>query len=227
MATAFVTGAGKGIGRAIAERFAGEGWRVAGVTRSAADVDALNRLPGARFAAADVTDPSALDEAIASLVGESQALDVLVNNAGAFAYGGFEEVSADVLETLWRANVLGPFLVTRALLPALRRGRGLIVNIVSLAAVKPLPGKAAYSSAKAAEAALFRCLREEVAQEGVRVTNIHPGVTLTSSFEGEEVDPDALMAPADLAETVFRVATQPGNAVIEELVIQPAIGMRL
>ena len=227
MPFAFVTGAGKGIGRAIVERLLDESWEVAGITRSAEDVADLNRIAGGGFESADATDEPALVRAIEATVGANGALDLLVNNAGAFAYGGFEDVDAATLERLWRGNVLGPFLVTRALLPALKRARGLIVNIISLAALKPLPGKAAYSSAKAAEAALFRCLRDEIAADGVRVTNIHPGVTYTSSFDGEAVDPAAMMAPTDVAEAVLRAADQPGNAVIEELVIQPARGMRL
>ncbi len=227
MAVAFVTGAGKGIGRAITERLISAGWEVAGITRSPTDVAALNALPGARFIAADATDASAVEWAARELIADDGTVDLLVNNAGAFAYGRFEETDADGLEALWRANVLAPFLVTRALLPALRRAHGQIVNIVSLAAIKPLAGKAAYSATKAAQAVLFRCLREEVAQDGVRVSNIHPGVTYTSSFEGEDVDPAALMAPSDVAEAVFAAAVQPGNAVVEELVLQPARGMRL
>ena len=227
MPLAFVTGAGKGIGRAITGRLLAAGWKVAGLTRSAADVAALNALPGTRFAAADVTDTDALGQAVAETLGEDTPLNLLVNNAGAFTYGRFEDIDANTLEALWRANVLGPFLVTRALLPALRKGQGRIVNIVSMAALKPLPGKAAYCAAKAAEAALFRCLREEIAADGVRVTNVHPGITLTSSFDGEAVDPAAMMAPADVAEAVLHAATQPGNGVIEELVLQPARGMRL
>jgi len=228
MPTIFVTGAGKGIGRAIAERFAVAGWEVAGITRSAGDVARLNRLPcgAGRFRQADAADAAAVAAAVADLVGEA-GLDILVNNAGGFRYGGFREATPADLEALWRANVLTAFTVTQALMPALLRAGGRIANIVSLAALKPLPGKAAYSASKAAQAALFSCLREEVAAEGVTVTNIHPGITLTSSFDGEDVDPAAMMAAEDVAEAAFRTLTSPGNLVAEELVLQPATGIRL
>ncbi|HUF87846.1 MAG TPA: SDR family oxidoreductase, partial [Thermohalobaculum sp.] len=201
MPVLFVTGAGKGIGRAIAERFLGAGWQVAGLTRSAADVEALNGLgAGARFWQADAADPqevhriaAALGEALGGAPGGALGgapggapgdapLDLLVNNAGAFHHGGFRDTAPQTLEAMWRANVLGAFTVTQALLPLLLRSRGRIANIVSLAALKPLPGKAAYCAAKAAQAALFGCLRQEIAAEGVTVTNVYPGLTYTHSF---------------------------------------------
>ena len=226
MPTLFVTGAGKGIGRAIAERFHASGWRVTGLTRSADDVEALNALGGgARFWQADAADAEAVGRIAAALEGEG--VDLLVNNAGGFAYGGFRETAAATLEAMWQANVLGPFTVTQALLPAVQRAGGRIANIVSVAALKPLPGKAAYSAAKAAEAALFRCLREEIAAEGVAVTNIHPGVTYTPSFAGEQVDPDTMLSAAEVADAVFANCTAPGNLAVEELVVQPRRGVRL
>jgi NAD(P)-dependent dehydrogenase (short-subunit alcohol dehydrogenase family) len=226
MPALFVTGAGKGIGRAIAERFFAAGWRVLGLTRSAADVAALNALgPAACFWQADATDAAALARIAAELEGE--AIDLLVNNAGGFAYGGFRETDAATLEAMWRANVLGPFTVTRALMPQVRRARGRIASIVSVAALRPLPGKAAYCAAKAAEAALFRCLREELAAEGIAVTNIYPGVTYTQSFAGEDVDPTAMLSAAEVAEAVFANCAARGNLAVEELVLQPARGIRL
>jgi NAD(P)-dependent dehydrogenase (short-subunit alcohol dehydrogenase family) len=222
MPSIFVTGAGKGIGRAIVERFVAEGWDVGGITRTAEDVGALNHL-GGRFRQADATRAGD----IGPIAAEFSSLDILVNNAGLFRYGGFRDITAETLDELWRANVVSAFTVTRAFLPALMRARGRIANIVSMAALKPLPGKAAYCASKVAEAALFRCLREEIAGEGVTVTNIHPGVTYTNSFAGEPVDPAELMSAGDVAEAVFRALTVPGNLVAEELVLQPAQGIRL
>ena len=117
--------------------------------------------------------------------------------------------------------------MTQAFLPALIRAKGRIANIISIAAIKPLPGKAAYSATKAAEAALFRCLRDEIAGEGVTVTNIYLGLTYTNSFSSEDVDPATMMSPADVAEAVFRNCDPRGNLSVEELVLQPARGIRL
>lgn len=225
MPSIFVTGAGKGIGRAIAERFAAEGWRVEGVTRGADDTARLNRLANARFRQADAASAPDM-ERVAAERGDAP-LDLLVNNAGAFRYGGFREIDAEILGTLWHANVMTAFTATRALMPALVAAGGQIANIVSVAALKPLPGKAAYCATKAAQAALFQCLRAEIAGEGVTVTNIYPGLTFTSSFDGEPVDPATMMAPEDVAEAVFANCTVRGNLGVEELVLQPARGIRL
>lgn len=223
MPSIFVTGAGKGIGRAITARFAAAGWDVSGITRAAPDVAELNDA-GGRFWQADATDAAR----VAEIAGHfPDGLDLLVNNAGRFLYGGFRETTPEGLDKLWRSNVISAFTVTQAFLPALLRAQGRIANIVSLAGQKPLPGKAAYSATKAAQAALFRCLREEIAAEGVTVTNIYPGVTYTNSFAGEDVDPTLLMAPGEVAEAVFHTCTVPGNLVAEELVLQPAKGIRL
>ena len=228
MPSIFVTGAGKGIGRAIVERFASAGWDVAGVTRSAADVDSLNQA-GGRFWQAEASAAGDI-AAIASEYTQT-GLDLLVNNAGGFRYGSFRDTTADTLDMLWQGNVVSGFTVTQAFLPALIRARGRIANIVSIAALKPLANKAAYSATKAAQAALFHCLRDEIAGDGVTVTNIYPGVTYTNSFAGEDVDPAAMLSAADVAEAVFRnctLATGPGsNLVVEELVLQPARGVRL
>jgi NAD(P)-dependent dehydrogenase (short-subunit alcohol dehydrogenase family) len=230
MPSIFVTGAGKGIGRAVAERFAAAGWDVAGVTRSAADVDSLNQLGTsgtARFWCADATSTDAIAAIADAHCGAVAGLDLLVNNAGGFHYGSFRDTRPETLDALWRGNVVSAFTVTQAFLPALIRARGRIANIVSIAAVKPLPGKAAYSATKAAQAALFRCLRDEIADDGVTVTNIYPGLTYTSSFRGEDVDPAAMMSAAEVAEAVFRNCAARGNCSVEELALQPVRGIRL
>ena len=230
MPSIFVTGAGKGIGRAIVERFAAAGWDVAGVTRSAADVESLNRLGAggtARFWRADAAEAGEIAAVAAEYTGGEAGLDLLVNNAGGFRHGSFRDTEAATLDALWQGNVVSAFTVTQALLPALIRARGRIANIVSIAALRPLPGKAAYSATKAAQAALFRCLRDEIADDGVTVTNIYPGLTYTSSFDGEDVDPATMLSAADVAEAVFRNCAPHGNLAVEELVLQPARGVRL
>ena len=230
MPSIFVTGAGKGIGRAIVGRFAAAGWDVAGVTRSAADVDSLNRLGAggaARFWRADAAEAGEIAAVADEFTAGGAGLDLLVNNAGAFRHGAFRDTEAAMLEALWRGNVVTAFTVTQALLPALIRARGRIANIVSIAALRPLPGKAAYSATKAAQAALFKCLRDEIADQGVTVTNIYPGLTFTASFDGEEVDPATMLWPADVAEAVFANCAPHGNLAVEELVLQPARGVRL
>jgi NAD(P)-dependent dehydrogenase (short-subunit alcohol dehydrogenase family) len=235
MPSIFVTGAGNGIGRAIVVRFAAAGWDIAGVTRSAADTESLNRLGDsgtARFWCADAAEAEAIGAIAAEYAGGGgTALDLLVNNAGGFRYGSFRDTTAATLDTLWRNNVVSAFIVTQAFLPALIHAGGRIANIVSIAAIRPLPFKAAYSATKAAQAALVRCLRDEIAGDGVTITNIYPGLTYTDSFDGEEVDPATMLSAADVAEAVFAncapLGGLGGNLAVEELVLQPARGVRL
>ena len=234
MPSIFVTGAGKGIGRAIVERFAAAGWDIAGITRTAADVERLNRLGGGgtvRFWRADAAEVDEIATVATAFNGGDGGLDLLVNNAGGFRHGSFRYTPAATLDALWRNNVVSAFTVTQAFLPALIRARGGIANIVSIAALRPLPDKAAYSATKAAMAALFHCLRDEIAGDGVTVTNIYPGLTYTRSFEGEEVDPATMLSATDIAEAVFHNCGSPGtldgNLAVEELVLQPAHGVRL
>jgi len=222
----FITGACSGIGRAITQKFIDGGWEVFGLVRSPECVDELKSLGDlGRFWVGDATDEVALAGIARDL--EGSGLSSLVNCAGRFAPGAFRDTDAALLERLWRANVLTAFTVTRALLDELASNRGRIVNIVSIGALKPLVGKAAYCSAKAAQAALFKCLREEAADQGVSVTNVYPGLTFTSSFDGEDVDPSQMLAAAHVADAVHFSCVEPGNCAIEELVLQPVTGMRL
>ncbi|MCH7870469.1 MAG: SDR family oxidoreductase [Planctomycetes bacterium] len=192
MPSIFVTGAGKGIGRAIVERFAAAGWDVAGVTRSAADVDSLNRLGAGgspRFWRADAAEAGEIAAVADEFTAGGAGLDLLVNNAGGFRHGSFRDTEAATLDALWQGNVVSAFTVTQALLPALIRAGGRIANIVSIAALRPLPGKAAYSATKFGLRGFHEVLVEELRGTGVRACLIEPAATDTPLWD--PLDPDA------------------------------------
>lgn len=172
-----VTGAGSGIGRAVARRLAAFGFEVVGTVRDAARAQALTQEAAqSRLALTYVPLELTSVEQIHSLAQRlGGGVDVLVNNAGAGELGSVEEVDAAHVSWQFTVNVLGPLELTRALLPGLRQRRGRIVWIGSLAGRLALPFQAHYSATKAATAALSDAMRMELAPYGVTVTCVEPG----------------------------------------------------
>jgi NAD(P)-dependent dehydrogenase (short-subunit alcohol dehydrogenase family) len=188
-----VTGASSGIGRACALRFAALGFRVIAGVRTLGACDAV---AGIEQVLLDVTDADAIG-ALANRLAAAP-LAGLVNNAGIAAAGPLELVSADAWRRQFDVNVLGLVEVTRALLPHLRRGRGRIVNVGSIAGRSALPGSAAYDATKFAVEAITDALRMELHPFGIRVAIVEPGAVATEIWRKSARDLDALeqRAPA-------------------------------
>lgn len=183
--TAWVTGAGKGIGRALALRLAADGTRVAASARTATDLDALAaeaaRLPGRILPfVLDVTDRDAVRRAVAAIDGALAPLDLVVLNAGTHRPVRADDLEPEVFEDLWRVNVMGVVNGLSAVLPAmLERGGGHIAVMASVAGYTGLPTGAAYGATKAAVIHLCESLRPELEGRGVRLSVINPGFVRT------------------------------------------------
>jgi 3-oxoacyl-[acyl-carrier protein] reductase len=214
---AVVTGAGRGIGRVVAERLAASGFRVAAVGRSAEPLAELSAASGAFAVELDVSDAPAVARAWARIESEVGVPTLLVNNAG---LGGVSKQSWEQEPADWwrvfEVNVLGAYLVSRAALPSmLAGGAGRIVNVSSNAAFFPAAGDTGISSAyMASKAALIRfteALAGEVAGSGVTVLAISPGTVKTDMaaaiFAEEWDDPDFWSPPELTADLVEFVAT--------------------
>lgn len=179
--TALVTGSTSGIGRAIALELAREGAAVIvsgrDAGRGAETVAAIEAEGGtARFVAADLAD---LDS-VAHLAREATDADVLVNNAGAFAFSPTADQGVESFDTMFDVNVRGTFFLTAALAPKMAaRGEGSIVNITTMAAEFGMAGAAAYGASKAAVVGLTRTWAAEFAGANVRVNAVSPGPTTT------------------------------------------------
>jgi len=173
-----VTGCSSGLGRALAQAAAAAGDRVAATARRPAALDELAAAwPDAVLPLTlDVRDAQQCAQAVAAAAGCLGGIDILVDNAGAGLFGAVEEVGDDELRDQLEAQLIGPWRLIRLVLPIMRaQGRGHIVNVSSIAGRMPVPGLAAYISAKHALEGMSRALAEEVAEHGIRVTVMEPG----------------------------------------------------
>jgi 3-oxoacyl-[acyl-carrier protein] reductase len=179
---AVITGASRGIGRAVAVAAADKGASVGLIARSADDLAAVLAEVGGRgaVAVADVGDPDALTAAITSVEGELGPVDVLVANAGIGQYGAFADVTAEEIERLVRVNVLGTMHAIRAVVPGMiSRRRGHIVTIGSIAGRIGSPFEALYSATKFAGVGLTEALVVELEPYGIGVSLVNPGPVTT------------------------------------------------
>jgi 3-oxoacyl-[acyl-carrier protein] reductase len=229
--TALVTGATEGIGRATAVALGRAGFRVGVCARTAANVDALvaeleRQGIEAAGAAADVGDPEQVARAVPALTGVLGEIDLLVNNAGVLIARPFEELSLEDWDATMATNLRSLYLVTRAVLPAMRRRRsGTIVNVASLAGRNGFAGGTAYSASKHAVLGFGRSLMLEVRKEGIRVITICPGSVDTGLLHEQTMlksNPDRILRPEDVAETILHAVQLPGRAMVSELDIRPA-----
>jgi NAD(P)-dependent dehydrogenase (short-subunit alcohol dehydrogenase family) len=182
-----VTGAASGIGRAIGERFAAEGAKVA----------LLDRLPiaGGIAIQCDLLDAGAIAPAVAQAAARMGGLDGVVNCAGADLMRPLEDMTPDEWQKIIGVNLTAPMLVCRAALPAMKAaGRGTIVAVASGAALRPLPNRTAYCAAKAGVVMFCKSLSIELSASNIRVNAICPGIIDTpmwrASWEGAQ-DPEA------------------------------------
>ena len=220
MRTALITGAGRGIGAAIATALAPTHTLLLAGRPSPALQATAERL-GATTLPLDLTDTDAIPAATAA-IGE---LDVLVHNAGVFFPGRIAESTVEHWRATLDVNVVGAVALTLALLPALRRASGQVVFINSGTGRKASPDMASYSASKFALRAFADSLRDS--EPALRVTTVYPGRTDTDmqralvSFEGGEYDPDRFLRPDTVAELVARVLATPPDGHVHEVVLRP------
>lgn len=177
---ALITGCSSGIGRALAEAFQTAGYQVWATARRDEDVAALGQA-GFRGVLLDVNDEPAVERLAELLQREAGGLDVLINNAGYGAMGPLLDGGSQAIRRQFETNVFAVVGVTRALFPALRARRGLVVNIGSVSGVLVTPFAGAYCASKAAVHALNEALRLELAPFGIEVMEVQPGA-IASNF---------------------------------------------
>ena len=228
--TALITGATEGIGRATAFALGRAGYRVGVCARTESKIKQLLkelRAEGieAAGAPADVGNPgqtAAMVEQVTHALGE---IDVLVNNAGVLIAKPFHELTLEEWDTTMSTNVRSLYLVTRAVLPAMRRRkRGDIVNVASLAGRNGFAGGTAYTASKHAVLGFSRSLMLETRKDNIRVITICPGSVDTSMLRDQPMlksDPSRILQPEDVSATILHALMLPEQALVSELDIRP------
>jgi short-subunit dehydrogenase len=232
--TILITGASQGIGAAIAREFAGglRSVRLALVARNSRNLRAVAaecRVRNARAEVAvfscDTSDERAVGRMASAVAKRFGTVDVLVNNAGQFHSAPFLETTPAAFDAQLAANLRSTFLVSQALVPAMvRRGRGDVFNMGSVASFKALSGMAAYGAAKFGVLGLSRVMREELKPHGVRVCCVMPGGTESPSWDGTGVPAERLMAAEDVARAFLDIYRLSRRTVVEEIVLRPQLG---
>jgi NAD(P)-dependent dehydrogenase (short-subunit alcohol dehydrogenase family) len=225
-----VTGGGRGIGRAIALRFAREGARVAIAARTSSELDrVVAEIEAAggkgRAQQMNVSDHSSVEGAVWRAVEfTGGAIDVLVNNAGVFDVKPFEELDLATWQRHIEVNLNGPYYVTSEALGALLESEHAhVFNISSVAGKRGFAGNVAYCATKYGIRGFSDALREDLREKGIRVSTVYPGPTDTEIFRNVKGtwDRAKMNQPADVAEAVWRAYASPADANVDDVEVLP------
>lgn len=223
-----VTGASRGIGRAIAIKLAEENYQVIVHGRNqqalAETVNLISKSgQRAEMVIADLATTDGVDKLARAV--SSEPLNVLVNNAGVAYVKPFAQVTASEWTETLAVNVTAPFLLTKKLLPAMSEGAS-IVNILSVAARTGFPNWSSYSMSKFALEGFTQSLREELRPRGVRVINIYPSATRTEIWRTVEGNwpAERMIAPREVAEAVYFAVSRPADILVENISVGDITG---
>ncbi|MBI5372786.1 MAG: SDR family oxidoreductase [Sphingobacteriales bacterium] len=226
-----ITGASKGIGKALAEVFAANGCNLFLCSRGAAALYKTLEELQAKFPAVTIkarpADLSIKEEAVAFgnwCLSQAPA-DILVNNAGLFQPGSVHNEPEGLLESQLAVNLLSAYHLTRTLLPPMMQRRsGHIFNICSIASLHAYANGGAYSISKFAMYGFSKNLREEMKPHGIKVTAVHPGAVLTSSWGDFDNSGKRIMEAEDIAGMVWAASQLSVQACVEDIILRPQLG---
>lgn len=232
MKTALITGGTKGMGRAISLALGNDGYNLIicarkqdELDRVAKEIAKVNAEVQVYTQVCDFSDEEQVNNLIYWVEKEFDRIDVLVNNVGLFVPGRFFDEKPGALKQHMQINVFAPHALSRAIGKVMKQhGSGHIFNITSVASREVVPTAASYSVTKFALAGLTNIIREELKKHGVKVTEIVPGSTLTSSWEGTTVPAKEFVLPEDIAKAVMSVLSMSEGANVDEVVVRPIKG---
>lgn len=225
-----ITGATKGIGRAIAEKFASEGWDLALCARNESDLIAFqsqiaNRKSQIIVQQCDVSKKDELKAFVEKILNKFGAVDIIVNNAGVFLPGQIINEADGTLEKLIETNLYSAYHLSRMLLPnMLEKKSGHIFNLCSVASIGAYPNGGSYSISKFALLGLSKALREELKPYHIKVTALIAGATYTDSWSQSNLPESRFMKAEDIAQAVWDVYHLSENTVVEEILLRPMLG---
>jgi short-subunit dehydrogenase len=228
---AIITGASKGIGKAIAEKLVRENVNIAFCSRNQKDIwntaKELHDINKVKIyhQTADLTKKAECDLFIKNAIAELGNIDLLINNTGTYTPGEIYSEADGALEHLMSTNLYSAYHITRACLPnMLQRQQGHIFNICSIAGTQPYANGGSYSISKYAMVGFSKNLREELKPKGIKVTTVNPGATMSDSWSGSDIDPKRIMEAKDIADAIWAIYNLASQTVVEEIVMRPQLG---
>ena len=241
-----ITGASKGLGKAIAEAFAKDeqGHTFFLCARNLVELEKTAKDLQERFPqntmytkTCDVSDKTSLEEFAAWIHANTVKVDILVNNAGIYLPGSAYGEDDGMLEKMMEVNLYSAYHLTRMIVPGMLKenassgspkesgqAAGHIFNICSIASIVAYPNGGAYSISKYALYGFSKNLREEMKPHGIKVTHVLPGAAYTDSWTGSGIDPKRIMEAADVAKIVYAAAQLSPQACVEEIILRPQLG---
>jgi short-subunit dehydrogenase len=227
-----VTGGTKGIGRAVIEQFAKEGFHIITCSRNEKDLKKLKLDLEQNFTfskifykEADLSDRKSLKSFTDFVASLNVKVDVLVNNSGLFIPGKITEEDDEALPFMINTNLYSAYYMTKAIAAdMIKRRSGHIFNLCSTASITPYINGGSYCISKYALYGMTKVLREETKEFNVRVTAILPGATLTASWEGVDLPAERFIKAEDVAMAIYNAYILSENSVVEELLIRPQLG---
>ena len=229
--TAVISGATKGIGRAIAEMLGSKGFDLIICARNASELESCklsieqdHQIKVQTF----VADLSLRKDTLAFadfIKQHCSTVEILVNNAGSYVPGGVLSEEDGALEKMINTNLYSAYHLTRALHPHMdKKGKAYIFNICSIASLHAYPNGGAYSISKFALYGFSKNLREELKNENIRVCSILPGATMSDSWAGSGVSEDRIMEAKDIAKALWTAYDMSPKAVVEDIILRPQLG---
>lgn len=226
-----VTGGTKGIGRAVIERFAKEGFDVMTCARHEEDLRLLEKFFEDFYPSQNIltvkADLSKMEDVMAFVqkVKDKCIPDVLVNNTGVFLPGAIHDEAEGNFELMMQTNLFSAYHLTRGFVKEMiERKSGHIFSIGSIAGLTAYPNGGSYAISKWAMLGFTKCLRQELKDFGIKVTSVLPGATYTASWEGVDLPLDRFMKAEDVSESVWAAYNLSPSSVVEEIVIRPQLG---
>lgn len=228
----WITGAGSGIGRATAAAFSQMGARVvvSGRTKRTIDRVAKSIVSGGGEAFAvvcDVSNEASVNKALKAIEKKWGPVDILINNAGIGTWKDFLKTSVKEFDETIATNLRGIFICAKAVAPSMvKRKSGMIINVLSTAAVRAFPGNSAYCASKFGGLGLTKVLRSELKQYNVRVTAVLPGAVETPMWDPAEREKYRyrMLQPEDVAQVMVDAAMLSPRALAEEILLRPLAG---
>jgi short-subunit dehydrogenase len=227
-----ITGGTKGIGKALVNIFAENKFDVVTCSRNKSELDELKKQVEASYKSiyvyineSDLSRRNEVNEFIAYITSLNRPVDVLINNVGIFLPGQITNEPEGAFEKMMETNLYSAYYLTRGLIGEMMvRKRGHIFNICSTASIIPYINGGSYCISKYALYGMSKVLREELKSQGIKVTSVLPGATLTSSWEGSDIPPERFMKTKDVASSIWNAYEMSEQTVMEEIILRPQLG---